>query len=133
MDRQQLQRRMARVGACLALSLAVPATAQAAPTPMEVMREAIADVPNATAARFGARDDQGASLDGLKVLQVGARYVGVYHAPAGKSFAQYVATSTDLMTWRRRATLDTDASQAAITALPNGGFVVAYEKAFTAD
>lgn len=113
--------------------LATPCERAAAATPAERVALAVEDVAGATAHRYGARDDRGATLDGLKVVQAWPRYVGVYHAPGATSFDLQVATSTDLMTWTRRVTLDTDASQGTIAALPGGGYLVAYEKAFTAD
>jgi hypothetical protein len=59
---------------------------------------------------------------------VGGYYVGAYHAPGGGRFNVHIATSRDLVAWTRRTTLDEDASQPTIAALPNGGMLVAYEK-----
>jgi hypothetical protein len=81
-----------------------------------------------TAHRYGARDDRGAPLEGLKVVQVGDRYVGIYHSPGGGRFNVHVATSKDLIAWTRRVTLDEDASQPTISVQPGGSLVVAYEK-----
>ncbi len=82
-----------------------------------------------TAYRYRAKDDRGALLDGLKVVQVGETNLGVYHAPAKDGrFNVYVATSDDLITWKRRTTIDAGASQPTIALLPSGGLVVAYEK-----
>jgi hypothetical protein len=86
------------------------------------------DVGHTTAHRYGARDDRGAPLEGLKVVEAGGRYVGIYHAPGGGRFNVHVATSTDLIEWTRRATLDTDASQPTISVQPGGSIIVAYEK-----
>ena len=88
----------------------------------------VEDVDHTTAHRYGARDDRGAPLEGLKVVQVGDRYVGVYHAPGRGRFNVHVATSTDLIEWKRRATLDQDASQPTISVQPGGSIIVAYEK-----
>lgn len=88
----------------------------------------VEDVTHTTAHRYGALDDQGEPLDGLKVIQVGGTYVGVYHTPGGGRFNVEVATSTDLIDWTRRATLDEDAAQPTIAAVPSGGLIVAYEK-----
>ena len=119
--------------AALAVGIAVAAAPAAPAAPSAVwLSEAISTVTEATDHRYGARDDRGATLDGLKVIRARGRYVGVYHAPGGSSFDVHVATSPDLMTWTRRATLDVDASQATL-ARAGRGFVVAYEKAFTAD
>ena len=81
-----------------------------------------------------ARDDLGASLDALDVIAAPAgqgvpgRYIGVHHTLVGGVFALKLATSDDLTTWRHRADLDTHASQGSIAALPDGGFVVAFER-----
>jgi hypothetical protein len=96
-------------------------------------REALASiverVDRTTAYRYGATDDRGARLDGLKVLQVDGTNLGVYHAPAKDGrFNVYLATSDDLITWKRRTTIDAGASQPTIALLPSGGLVLAYEK-----
>jgi hypothetical protein len=64
----------------------------------------------------------------LKVVQVGGRYVGVYHAPGGGRFNVHVASSNDLINWTHEQTLDTDAAQPTIAVTPGGGIIVAYEK-----
>jgi hypothetical protein len=100
-------------------------------TSIERLVGLLEDVTSATA-RYGARDDRGTSLDTLKVIDApGGGYLGVYHSayrgPAGRGFAVYLATSTDLLRWTRRAELDDAASQPTITALSTGGFLVAVE------
>lgn len=92
------------------------------------LTQIVEQVDRTTAHRYGARDDRGAPLGGLKVVQVGDRYVGVYHAPARGRFNVYVATSKDLIAWTRQTMLDEDASQPTIAALPGGSVLVAYEK-----
>ena len=94
----------------------------------ETLKRIIEQVGRTTAHRYGARDDRGAPLEGLKVVQAGGHYVGAYHAPGGGRFNVHIATSRDLIKWTRRRTLDEDASQPTIAALPNGGILVAYEK-----
>lgn len=131
--RRIVNRGVRRLGLGVVVALLAPAGTALADTPAERLAAAAGDVTGATASRFGALDDQGASLDGLKVIQAGGTYLGVYHAVAGPSFAVHLATSTDLLHWTRRATLDTDSSQATIEPVPGGGFLVAYEKGFTAD
>lgn len=115
--------------------LLAPAFAQAGPTRRErsLAREELASIveriDRTTAYRYGAKDDRGASLDGLKVLQVDGTNIGLYHALGQDGrFNVYVATSDDLITWKRRATIDAGASQPTIALAPNGGLVVAYEK-----
>jgi hypothetical protein len=93
------------------------------------MIERLSDVTNATAFRYAARDDRGAPLDCLKILQLGpGDFIGVYHALREKVFYLHVARSTNLLEWRRVATLDEHASQGALWRGSNGVFLVAYEK-----
>jgi hypothetical protein len=129
--------RLAMTRICLAvLAVAVAAApAQAKPTRAQraksttTLRSVVERVPSSTANRYGARDDRGAPLEGLKAAQVGDRTVGVYHAPNGAGrFDTFVATSRDLLHWTRRALLDQEASQPTILALPGGSVLVAYEK-----
>ena len=115
------------VAAALGCS-AAPAAAQLPADPAAAVAAAVEQVPSDAAhVRFGARDTGGTPLDGLKVVQAQGRNVGVYHAQVGKSFELYVGTSADLLRWTRTARLDTDASQGTLAALPDGGFLVAYE------
>jgi hypothetical protein len=116
------------------LALAIVQTADAGPTRQQriVSRVSLAKIvenlDRTTAHRYGARDDRGAPLEGLKVVQVGDRYIGVYHSPGGGRFNVHVATSNDLIAWTRRRTLDEDASQPTISVQPGGSLIVAYEK-----
>ncbi|MEA2155453.1 MAG: hypothetical protein QOE11_1593 [Solirubrobacteraceae bacterium] len=81
-----------------------------------------------------ARDDLGNSLDGLDVAAavpgqgVPGRYIGVYHVLVAGVFVAKVATSDDLTTWIWRADIDTHASQPVLATLPDGGFVLAFER-----
>jgi hypothetical protein len=125
----------ALVLSALAAALAAAPLAQAGPSSLQrkLAREALASiverVDHTTAYRYRAKDDRGALLDGLKVLQVDGTNLGLYHAPAKDGrFNVYVATSDDLITWTRRSTIDVGASQPTIALLPSGGLVVAYEK-----
>jgi len=67
----------------------------------------------------------------LDDVEAQGQYIGVHHSLIGQHFELSVVTSGDLMTWRHRATLDSDASQGALAALSNAGFLVAYEKGQT--
>ena len=122
------------LGAALLAALLVAPAASAGPSKSQriaarvSLQKIVEDVGRTTAHRYGARDDRGAPLEGLKVVQMGDRYVGVYHAPGGGRFNVHVATSSDLIEWKRRATLDDDASQPTIATTPGGGAIVAYEK-----
>ena len=120
--------RLWRAAGCAVVfaALAAPAAAQ---TPRDELRAAVEQVPSSTGHRYGATDDRGAGLDTLKVIEGGGRYLGVYHSLVAGRFEARVATSADLLNWTYAATLDRDASQPTIAALPDGGYLVAYEKA----
>ncbi|MEA2195254.1 MAG: hypothetical protein QOG42_1688 [Solirubrobacteraceae bacterium] len=84
-----------------------------------------------------ARNDLGNSLDALDVIAAppgqGApgRYIGVHHSLVGNNpgvFVTKVATSDDLTTWTQRGDLASHASQPTLAALPDGGFVLAFER-----
>src|SRR5690242_12932552 len=84
----------------------------------------IGTVPAATGYRYGVRDSVGNRMDTLKVIDNPAGgYLGVYHT--GDQVK--VATSTDLLTWTFRRTLDPQATQPSILALPTGGYLTAVE------
>ncbi|MEA2186328.1 MAG: hypothetical protein QOK16_1339 [Solirubrobacteraceae bacterium] len=123
----------------LLIALVVSAPAHAGPTRAQRAQSgaslaSIVERPDAsTAHRYGAKDDRGAPLEGLKVVQVDGRNIGLYHAPGGGRFNVYVATSDDLISWKRRDTIDEDASQATIAVLPGGSLLVAYEKTTLVD
>ena len=87
------------------------------------------NVPSATGYRYGAKDDQGNSMDTLKIIEnPQGGYLGVYHALVNGVFQTKVATSTDLLSWTYRADLDAHASQATLARLSDDGYLVAYEK-----
>ncbi|MGC4043076.1 MAG: hypothetical protein QM758_04665 [Armatimonas sp.] len=79
-------------------------------------------------ARFGLRDDTGATLDCLKIAPDPAGgYLGVNHTMKDGVFHLRLTQSTDFINWRYLATLDTHASQGELLPLSNGTFVLAYE------
>jgi hypothetical protein len=88
------------------------------------------DVTAADGVRYGTADDQGVGMDTAKIIPgpPGEGYLAVYHHLVGGAFDVRLATSTDLLQWRYVATLEHDASQPTIVALPDGGFLVAHEK-----
>ncbi len=93
-----------------------------------VLRAAIEAVPDATAYRYATRDDHGRSMDALKIIsKPGGGYLGVYHYGPQGVFRVYVAESRDLLHWTSRALLDNDASQPAIAALSDAGYLLADE------
>ncbi len=84
----------------------------------------IGSVTAATGHRYGVRDDVGNRMDTLKVIDNPAGgYLAVYHT--GDEVK--LATSSDLLTWTFRRTLDPHATQPSIHALPTGGFLTAVE------
>ena len=92
-------------------------------------REALEGVTKANGHRYGTRDSRGRSMDTLKILRRGVKgYLGVYHTLSRGRFDVQVATSRDLVAWRHRATLATNASQPTVARRPGGGYLVAYEK-----
>jgi hypothetical protein len=108
-----------------------PATARRAHarSAAPVLRSVIENVTQATAYRYFARDNEGASLDGLKVLRnPKGGYLGVYHSLQQGVFTVKLARWANLLTWVRVANLDINASQPTLAATPAGGFVLADEK-----
>lgn len=92
------------------------------------LRRVLEDFPHATAFRYGLKDDQGATMDCLKVVRspkVG--YLGVYHTLEKGSFTLKIARSMDLLNWRWVVDLDRHAHQGALFVAKNG-FIVAFEK-----
>ncbi|PWU25067.1 MAG: hypothetical protein C5B48_03180 [Candidatus Rokuibacteriota bacterium] len=94
-----------------------------------LLRGSIENVPQATAYRYGARDNEGASLDTLKVIpDPKGGYLGVYHVLRQNVFTVRLARSSNLLTWVHVADLDVHASQPTLAATPRGGFVLADER-----
>ena len=118
-------RRFWCAAACVAACL--PA-GRAWAAPADELRTLAEDVPGSTAHRYGATDDRGQGLDGLKVIEGPTGYFGVHHSAVAGHLQVRVARSENLLDWDHAATLDTDAAQPTIAALRDGGYVVAYEK-----
>ena len=92
-------------------------------------RDVLQQVTRADGYRYTARDNEGRSMDTLKILRRGDKgYIGVYHTVARGRFEVHVATTPDLVTWRHRARLSVNASQPTVARRPAGRFLVAYEK-----
>ena len=86
--------------------------------------DVIGTVTAATGYRYGVRDSVGNRMDTLKVIDSPAGgYLGIYHT--GDEVK--LASSSDLLTWTFRRTLDPQATQPMILALPTGGFLTAVE------
>ena len=123
-------RRWVTIGVfCLALFVAV--ALQGAPKIDPVTTRLVAlltNVPNATAHRYRAMDDQGRTLDCLKIIELApGDYLGVYHTLRDREFQLHLGRSTNLLHWSHRAVLDQRASQGAIWRGPRGDFLLAYE------
>lgn len=126
--------------AALGPVLLAPALAEAAPAAQQraAARQLLTDVVagpgiTSTKARFAALDNRGKSLDTIKVVQDGDRYLGIYHSAGDGRYDVDLATSTDLMNWTYVTTLDTDATHATIRQLPGGAYLIAYEKYLLGD
>jgi hypothetical protein len=93
------------------------------------LAERLGAVTNAAAFRYAAHDDRQAPLDCLKIIQIApADYLGIHHALQNRVFHLHVSRSTNLLHWRRAATLDEHASQGTLWRAEDGGFLVAYER-----
>jgi hypothetical protein len=127
---RSLRLALALVPVAIALVCALGAAQPASGRPATgVLRSAIENVTQATAYRYGARDNEGTSLDTLKVIRnPKGGYLGVYHALRQGIFVVKLARSTDLLTWVRVADLDVHASQPTLAATPGGGFVLGEER-----
>ena len=89
------------------------------PSPSEVstagLPALIDDVSSSTGYRYGATDDEGSTLDTLKVLpRPGGGYLGVYHTFERGTFAVKLATSSNLLSWHHEVDLARYGAQATI-------------------
>ncbi len=97
-------------------------------SPAAALRSATENVPGATAHRYAVRDDQGRSMDTLKIIpSPRGGYLGVYHSGPQGSFRVLIAKSQDLLHWTYQAQLDKNASQPTIAALSDSGFLLVDE------
>jgi len=96
------------------------------------LRSCIEDVTQATAHRYGTKDNLGNVMDTVKIIPVPETgdFAGVYHSfrDDSGSFHVHLATSNDLMNWIWRTELAADASQPTIQAASDGGYVLAWEQ-----
>ena len=97
----------------------------------------VGDVTKADGYRYQATDDQGHSLDTVKIIQIAetGEFAAVYHwtNDGTQGFTTSLATSTDLLEWTWRVDLARDGSQPTIKAASDGGYVVAWEVGVTDD
>jgi hypothetical protein len=107
--------------------MGTPSPSSAGPPDVDELIALVSDVDGARAV-YGLRDDRGLAMDTVKVIGDGAGgYLGIYHTGTGHGFDVHLAGSVDLLTWRHRVRLDTQASQPTIAAVPGGGFITAVE------
>jgi hypothetical protein len=113
------------IAAASGLCAAMPA---AAPASEAELIGLVQNVPSASGYRYAASDDRGSSLDALKIIDnPDGGYLGVYHIQVAGVYYVMVATSENLLTWRRRTMLASEGSHPTITRLPGGAFLVAHE------
>lgn len=89
----------------------------------------VENVTEATAVRYGARDDLGNEMDTVNIIAApGGGFVGLYHSYRAATYRVHLATSSDLMNWAWKVTLAEQASMPTIEPAPGGGYVVAWEQ-----
>ena len=82
-----------------------------------------------TGSSYQTRDNTGFTVDTIKVIRSPASgYLGVYHVNNNGTFHVRVATSSDLIHWTYRATLEQRGHDPTIRQLSDGSFLLAYEK-----
>lgn len=89
------------------------------------------NVTTATASRFDSKDNTGAGLDTIKILQNPAApgYIGVCHYLVTNQFQVRLALSTNLLNWTFVRTLEPNGSQPTLIYHPqSGGFILAHEQ-----
>ena len=84
----------------------------------------LGDVVGSTGHRYAVTDNAGNTTDTVKIITNRAGgYLGVYHTGSKVN----LASSTDLVNWVFRRTLDPQATQPTMCALSTGGFLTATE------
>lgn len=98
----------------------------------DALLEQLESVPTAVVHAYQLRDNNGRSMDCLKVLQPRSEsyngVYGVYHSRQDGVFSIHLARSMDLLNWTHVTPLDEHASQATIWQCDSGAYFVAYEK-----
>ena len=86
-------------------------------------------VPSAETSVYQLRDNQGRSMDCLKVWSMNhGEYMAIYHSFKEGVFSVRLARSKNLLDWQFLVCLDEHASQPNIWQSANGPFIAAYEK-----
>lgn len=98
--------------------------AVSASTEPPTIQDVVGNVTAASGFRYGARDDLGNTMDTVKIIaNPSGGYLSVYHT----GDIVRLATSSDLLNWTFKVTLDPQATQPTIQALSTGGFLTAVE------
>jgi hypothetical protein len=95
----------------------------------EELQTLVENVTEADAYVYNAKDSDGRSMDTAKIIEdPNGGYLAIYHTEIGGVFRVSIATSTDLINWMFEQELGVEASQPHMVALPDGGFIVAWEQ-----
>lgn len=82
-----------------------------------------------TGSSYQTRDNTRFTVDTIKIIRLPAGgYLGVYHVNDNGTFHVRVATSSDLINWTYRATLEQRGHDPTVRQLSDGSFLLAYEK-----
>ena len=130
MTRSDLMLRLAAVLIAAGVILALSPQATYASVPHTgALTGIVENVTAATGKRYQTRDNTGASMDGLKIVDnPRGGYLGVYHTTEEhRVHASRVATSPNMLTWTRRAVISPRASMPTIRVLADRSVLVAEE------
>jgi hypothetical protein len=93
------------------------------------LRNIIENVAAADDYRYSVTDDTKKRMDGVKIIPDGkGKYLAIYHTDINGTYHASIADSSDLLHWTFQKELGINASQPYISALDNGGYVVAWEQ-----
>jgi hypothetical protein len=130
--RRRLALRVAAVVFAVSGSGAVAVAAEASDPSGSARRQLISILQRdkaPTASSYQTRDNTGFTVDTIKVIPSPAGgYLGVYHVNDNGTFHVRVATSSDLIHWTYRATLEQRGHDPTIRQLSDGSFLLVYEK-----
>jgi hypothetical protein len=119
-------------GIMLVCGVTSPMTAQSVESSDSIrdeLRTMVENVAEADAYVYNARDSDGRVMDTAKIIEdPHGGYLAIYHSYIDGAFRVSVASSTDLLNWTFEEELGVMASQPYLVALPDGGFVAAWEQ-----
>lgn len=127
-----MHRLLARIMICFGV-ISITASQNAAsesPGPIrDELRTIIESVTAADAYIYNARDSEGRVMDTAKIIEdPDGGYLAIYHSYIDGAFHVSIATSADLLNWAFERELGDNASQPYLVALPDGGFIAAWEQ-----